>query len=37
MNIRFGNAALGFGQVPHHFEGGGKEERLTLLLIGEEI
>ena len=37
MNISFGDATLGFGQMPHHFKGGGKEERLTLLLIGEEI
>ena len=37
MNISFGDATLGFGQMPHHFKGGGKEERLAFLLIGEEI
>jgi hypothetical protein len=37
MNIGFGDATFGFGQMPHHLKGGGEKQRLPLLLIGKHI
>jgi|AGFS01.1.fsa_nt_gi hypothetical protein len=37
LYIRLGHPPFGFGQMPHHLKGGGKKERLALLLVGKKV